>query len=181
MDDLALTIRVARPEDAADVARIYIESWHDTYPAVLSTAMLCSMTQKGQSARWLLTIRHQRREAVLVAESAQFGLVGMASLGPSRDRAFGYDGEVYTLYVDPAHFGRGTGRALLRGAFEMLRKRGHASCVIWAHAANNARYFYETMGGRVVAERRARLMGDMVPEIAFGWKTLALTERSHAK
>ena len=181
MDDLALKVRVARPADAAEVARIYIESWHDTYPAVLSTAMLCSMTLKGQSARWHSTIRHQRREAVLVAESAQFGLVGMASLGPSRDRAFGYDGEVYTLYVDPAHFGRGAGRALLREAFGVLRKRGYSSCVIWAHAANNARFFYETMGGRVVAERKARLMGDMVPETAFGWKTLALTERSHAK
>src|ERR1700753_1657406 len=52
MDDLALTIRVARPKDAADVARIYIESWHDTYPAVLSSALLCSMTPRGQTARW---------------------------------------------------------------------------------------------------------------------------------
>lgn len=181
MDDLALNVRVAQPADAAEVARVYIESWHDTYPAVLSSAFLCSMTQKGQTARWHAAIRAQKRETVLVAEDAKYGLVGMSSVGPSRDRSVGYDGEVYTLYVDPAHFGRGTGRALLRGAFEMLRKRGHASCVIWAHAANNARYFYETMGGRVVAERRARLMGDMVPEIAFGWKTLALTERSHAK
>jgi hypothetical protein len=53
--------------------------------------------------------------------------------------------------------------------------------VIWAHAKNNARFFYETMGGRPVAERTARMMGDMVPEVAFGWKTLALAERSHAR
>jgi hypothetical protein len=25
------------------------------------------------------------------------------------------------------------------------------------------------------------MMGDVVPEMAFGWKTLALAERSHAK
>jgi len=181
MDDLALTIRVARPEDAAEVARIYIESWHDTYPAVLSSALLCSMTPKGQTARWLSTIGNQRRETVLVAEDAEMGLVGMASLGPARDRALGYDGEVYTLYVDPAYFGRGTGRTLLEAAFATMRQRGCTSCVIWAHAQNNARFFYETMGGRVVAERRARMMGDMVPEVAFGWKTLALAERSHAK
>lgn len=181
MDDLALTIRVARPKDAAEVARIYIESWHDTYPAVLSSALLCSMTPKGQTSRWLAAIRSQKRETVLVAEDAKYGLVGMSSMGPSRDRSFGYDGEVYTLYVDPSFFGKGVGRGLLKGGFAVLRARGFQSCVIWAHAKNNARFFYETMGGRTVAERTARMMGDPVPEAAFGWKTLALAERSHAR
>jgi GNAT superfamily N-acetyltransferase len=181
MDELALNVRVARPADAAEVARVYIESWHDTYPVMLPSALLCSMTPKGQTARWLSTIRNQRRETVLVAENAQVGIVGMASVGHSRDRALCYDGEVYTLYVDPSYYGRGTGRALLKAAFATLRQRGRTSCVIWAHAANNARFFYETMGGCVVAERKARMMGDLVPEMAFGWKTLALAERSHAK
>jgi len=181
MDELALSVRVARPKDAAEVARIYIESWHDTYPAVLSRAMLCAMTPKGQSARWLAAIRAQKRENVLVAEDPKAGIVAMTSLGPARDRSFGYDGEVYTLYVDPNHYGKGAGRMLLNGAFAILRARGFSSCVIWAHARNNARFFYETMGGRAVAERTAPMMGDMVPEVAFGWKKLALAERSHAK
>ncbi|MEI9991359.1 MAG: GNAT family N-acetyltransferase [Rhizomicrobium sp.] len=181
MDELALTIRVARPKDAADVARIYIESWHDTYPAVLSRAMLCAMTPAGQTARWQAAIRSQKRETVLVAEDAKAGVVAMASLGAARDKSLGYDGEVYTLYVDPNYFGRGAGRTLLNGAFAILRARGFTSCQIWAHAKNNARFFYESMGGRVVAERTARMMGDMVPETAFGWRTLALAERSHAR
>jgi ribosomal protein S18 acetylase RimI-like enzyme len=176
MDDLALTVRAARLETPPtwrayrDLAR-YLSSRSVDGDALFDDV-------EGTDAL-LSTIRHQRREAVLVAESAQ--LVSSAwRARSSRDRALEYDGEVFTLYVDPAYFGRGAGRAT-REAFGMLRKRGHTSCVIWAHAANNARFFYETMGGRVVAERRARLMGDLVPEIAFGWKTLALTERSHAK
>ncbi|MEI9994780.1 MAG: GNAT family N-acetyltransferase [Rhizomicrobium sp.] len=181
MDELALSVRVARPKDAADVARVYIDSWHDTYPAVLSRAMLCAMTPAGQTARWQAAIRAQKRETVLVAEDAKAGIVAMSSLGPSRDRTLGYDGEVYTLYVDPNHFGRGAGRTLLQGGFAVLRARGFSSCVIWAHAKNNARFFYESMGGRSVAERTERMMGDMVPEVAFGWKTLALAERSHAR
>ncbi len=181
MDELALTVRVARPKDAAAVARIYIESWHDTYPAVLSRAMLCAMTAAGQTARWNAAIRSQKRETVLVAEDANAGLVAMASLGPARDRSLGYDGEVYTLYVDPNFYGRGVGRMLLTGAFAVLRARGFTSCQIWAHARNNARFFYETMGGRAVAERTARMMGDVVPEIGFGWRSLALVERSHAR
>ncbi|MDE2134720.1 MAG: GNAT family N-acetyltransferase [Alphaproteobacteria bacterium] len=181
MSNLALQIRMARQEDAAEVARVYIESWHDTYPGVLPTALLRAMTPKGQTARWQASIRAQGREAVLVAESSRYGIVGMTSLGPARDDGLGFDGEIYTLYIDPAFYGRGAGRALLKGAFTTLRKNGMSSCLIWAHARNNARFFYEAMGGRLIAERTAKLMGETVPETAFGWKTLALTERSPAR
>jgi L-amino acid N-acyltransferase YncA len=179
MEPLALSIRLARPADAAAVARVYIDSWHDTYPGVLSKALLCSMTPKGQAARWLASIN--RKELVLVAEHDKHGIVAMASAGAVRDRGLGFDSEVFTLYVDPGHFGCGAGRQLLTGTFTELRKRGFRSCVIWAHAKNNARFFYEAMGGKLVAERTARMMGDAVPEAAFGWKTLALTERSVAR
>ena len=181
MDQLVIAVRQARPEDAAQVARVYIESWHDTYAGMLPNRMLCSMTSRGQTARWRAAIRARGRETVLVAECGAYGVVGMASFGPSRDGALGYDGEVYTLYVDPAFYGRGSGRALMRGAFATLNKRGHSSCVIWAHARNPVRFFYEAMGGRVIAERTAQMMGDPVPETAFGWRRLALAERSSAR
>jgi len=180
MKPLALRIRQARLDDAADVAQVYIDSWHDTYPGVLPNAMLRAMTPRGQTARWEAAIRTQTRETVLVADSCH-GIIGMASLGPARDRALGFDGEVYTLYVDPAYFGLGAGRALLKGAFAALRQNGLTSCVIWAHARNHARYFYEAMGGRLIAERTARLMGEPCPEAAFGWKVLAVAERTAAR
>jgi GNAT superfamily N-acetyltransferase len=104
----------------------------------------------------------------------------MTSFGPAQDRALGYDGEVYTLYVAPDFFGRGVGTNLLRSAFGALRGSGFTSCVIWAHARNPARYFYEAVGGRLVAERSRRMLGVAVPEAAFGWKRLALSERKTA-
>jgi ribosomal protein S18 acetylase RimI-like enzyme len=178
MGDQTITIRTARADDAASIARVYIESWHDTYPAILPTQLLCAMTPKGQTARWEAAIRARGREQVLVAENGARGVIGMTSFGPSRDSALGFDGEVYTLYIDPSEFNRGLGRALLRAAFAALGTRGYSSCVIWTHSRNPARFFYEKMGGRVIAERAARMMGDAVPETAFGWKRLALAERS---
>jgi len=171
-------IRQARADDAAQIARVYIESWHDTYPGIVPVQLLCAMTPRGQTARWRAAIGAHTRETVLVAERRQDGIVGMTSFGPARDRALGFDGEIYTLYVDPAHFGCGAGRALLRSAFLNLRQQGFTACVIWAHSKNNARFFYEKMGGRSIAERTARMMGDAVPETAFGWRKLALAEKS---
>src|ERR1041385_4303498 len=181
MDQLVVAVRQARAEDAAQIARVYIDSWHDAYAGILPNRLLCTMTLRGQTARWRAAIRARGREVVFVADGGAYGVVGMTSFGPARDSTLGFDGEVYTLYVDPALYGRGSGRALLQGAFAALRKRGHSSCVIWAHAKNPVRFFYEAMGGRLVAERTAQMMGDAVPENGFGWRKLALAERSRSE
>ena len=90
MNALALQIRQARLDDAADVAQVYIDSWHDTYPGVLPSALLRAMTPRGQTSRWQVAIRNQGRETILVADS-RHGIVGMASAGPARDRELGFD------------------------------------------------------------------------------------------
>src|SRR6204780_3847144 len=78
MEDLALSVRQARPEDAADLARIYIESWQDTYAGVISHALLGAMSHKGHTARWQTAIKNAERNsgAVLVAEDASHGVIG---------------------------------------------------------------------------------------------------------
>lgn len=180
MDELALSVRTARPADAADLARIYIESWQDTYAGVISHTLLAAMSLKGHTARWQATIRNGERNhgAVLVAEDDRHGVIGLCSLGAARDGGIGFEGEVYTLYVDPAFLGRGVGRALLTGAFDALKARRLRSCLIWAHARNNACFFYEAMGGRRVATRTTRLMGELTPEIGFGWKKLVTRKQA---
>lgn len=181
MGELVTRVRQARQDDAPAVARIYVDSWHDTYAGIVPTRLLRALTHNGQAARWRSAIRAQGRELVLVAENDTHGLMGMASLGPVRDGDLGYDGEIYALYVDPAFFGQGAGRALLHAGFTVLRGRGYSSCLIWAHAKNPVRFFYEAMGGKLVAERVQRMMGDPVPEVAFGWRKLALAEKTHAR
>ena len=110
MDDLrGLRVRMARPEDAADLARIYIESWQDAYAGVISHSLLSGMSVKAHTARWQASIKNMDRQgAILVAEETRFGPIGLCSLGKARDKGVGFEGEVYTLYVDPAFQGRGS-------------------------------------------------------------------------
>ena len=177
----SLTIRKARPADAEAVARIYVESWRDTYPGVLPQRLLLSMTVEGQAARWRNAIAMAARESVLVAEDSRGNIFGMTSLGRARDSDLGFDAEVYTLYVHPLVMGRGVGRALLAGAFSALSQTGHANCMIWAHAKNPARYFYEAMGGKLIAERTTNMMGMLVPEAGYGWGELVIAGASRTR
>lgn len=176
MDDLALSVRYARPSDAADLARIYVESWQDTYAGIISHSLLGAMSLKGHTTRWQATMRGPG--AVLVAEDATAGAIGLTSLGAVRDGALGFEGEIYTLYVDPAFMGRGVGRALMAGAFQTFKDRKLRSCLVWSHAQNNACFFYETMGGHRVATRNTRLMGETTPEVCFGWKQLVAKKQT---
>ena len=174
MSDLALSLRLARPADAAPLARVYVDAWQDTYAAILPHNLLAGMSVELHAARIARAID---KGAVLAAEDKDFGVIGLAGFGAARDHGLGFDGEVYTLYVAPAFLGRGVGRALLHGAFAALKKRGHHSCLIWSHAQNNACFFYEAMGGVRSGNRQIMMGGQQVSEVAFGWKQLAVSRR----
>ena len=174
-------IRRARPSDAEAIARVYIDAWQDTYPALLPSRLLMTMTQDGQTQRWRNAITIAARESVYVAQDETGDIVAMTSFGRSRDSGFSFDSEIYTLYVDPLRTGMGVGRALLQGAFGALSEQKHESCIIWAHAKNPARFFYEAVGGKLVAERTTNMMGIPVPEVAFGWRNLAVVRTRKTK
>jgi GNAT superfamily N-acetyltransferase len=82
----------------------------------------------------------------LVAEEAG-GILGLCVLGPSRLRAQGGVGEIWTLNVAPDARGRGIGTLLLEAATEELRARGCREAVVWAVEGNRqGRRFYERAG-----------------------------------
>jgi L-amino acid N-acyltransferase YncA len=165
-----LFVRAALRDDAGPIARIFVESWRDTYAGLLPTNYLVRLSEPRQRLLWMREIAVRGpHDGVVVAEHEEYGVIGFASFGPARDRAVGYDGEVYTLYVDPNHVGRGAGHALVRAAFARLYAEGFKSAVVWALKGNPARYFYETEGGRIVAERPGAVGGKPVREVAFGW------------
>ncbi|MGB8602157.1 MAG: GNAT family N-acetyltransferase [Rhizomicrobium sp.] len=164
-------IRTARPEDASEIARIYIDAWQDTFPGVLPHTLLRVMTHKGQTTRWQKLIAVRPPEAVLLAEY-QNKIIGFSAFTPTRDAGLGYDGEITALYVDPLYYGVGAGWQLLKATFKEMSVFGMGSCLVWVNALIQSRFFCEAMGAKAVAERGTMLMGEEVIEIAYGWDRL---------
>ena len=167
-----IRVRAGRPGDARVISHIYVESWRDAYAGILPDHVLLRMSEQGEQASWRRMLA--RGESVLVAEDGRGTVVAFGSWGLSRVKGLGFSGEVYTLYVLPENQGQGFGRRLLAGLFESLGGAGHRSAVIWVLADNPARFFYEALGGRRVAERSERIWGVVLPQAAYGWRSLRL-------
>lgn len=72
---------------------------------------------------------HQPPNALLVAVDDRDGVVGYTAVHPE-------DGEMFLLFVHPAHAGRGIGRALLDAAHEALRAAGCTEAYLFVHEQN---------------------------------------------
>jgi GNAT superfamily N-acetyltransferase len=176
------TIAPATERDAAGIAKVYVDAWRSAYAAILPHRGLLGMSYEHQTRQWSWTIRARAEmHAVIVAAEADDGVVGFTSFGPARpgDRPLGFAGardaklgEIYTLYVQPEFHERGIGRQLLAAAFAAMIDKGYGCAFLWVLRDNPSRYFYERVGGKVVAERGERMWGRTVDQVCYGWPDL---------
>jgi RimJ/RimL family protein N-acetyltransferase len=146
-------IRPATAEDAEAAARVHMESWAATY------------TLEGPSLEQRLDL-HRRFPASFVAEVAG-EIVGFVGVGPSRDADA--EGELYTIYVAPSHWGTGVGRELIQAGEARLRELGYRHVVLWVLDGNaRAQRFYESAGWSLDGERRTiEFAGESIPEVRY--------------
>lgn len=186
------TIRPATERDAAGIAKVYVDAWRSAYAAILPHRVLLRMSQEEQARHWAAMIRDRPgAQSAIVASDAEDGVVGFAGFGPGRfghrpaiARFDGKDakvGEVHTLYVLPDFQERGIGRQLLVAAFADLAGRHYSCCFVWALRDNHARYFYERLGGKLIAERRERMWDTATEQVCYGWPDLARVTAGHSR
>ena len=166
-------IRPAGLSDAATIAEIQVETWRDTYAGLIPDRTLVGLSRTSHTESWRRVLRDSRDDSITrVAEEPDSRVVGFANAGRARPTNLPYDGEVYTLYVLPDHQGAGHGRRLLGALFSALSAAGRRSALVWVLAENPARFFYEAMGGTLIATREEPFHGVVLNECAYGWPDL---------
>ncbi len=176
-------MRAATPQDADAIERVRTDTWRATYRGHLPDALLDGLGYDAtRRRRYMETMPAD--QFVLVAEH-DGAVVGFANGGPSRARDAAYPGEIYAIYVDPAHQGHGHGSALLRRGARELVARGWGAMIVWVLRENEpSRVFYERMGGRHLAGRDEErdIEGVRIWESGYAWDdTGALASRSPAR
>lgn len=136
-------MRPATAADADAIGRIHAETWRAAYSGVLPDSAF-DVAARQAAWRQAFTRTWPPTSAVFVAELGGT-IVGFAGVGASREEEG--VGELYTIYVDPDHWGTGAGRRLIARAEDSLRASGFAEAMLWVLEGNaRAERFYRAAG-----------------------------------
>src|SRR5438045_2107708 len=126
-------LRPAEPGDADGVARVHVRSWQVGYRDLLPEDYLQGLRPEERARRYNFASTDPLHPATTAAiEAGQ--ICGFATSGPARDADAKDCGELWALYVDPAQWGRGIGRALVSAARARLVDLGLQHAVLWVMA-----------------------------------------------
>ncbi|HET9655869.1 MAG TPA: GNAT family N-acetyltransferase, partial [Kineosporiaceae bacterium] len=141
-------VRRAVPADAAAIAGVHVRTWQRAYRGLLPQHFLDGLDPVRRVEVWaqILVGASWPARGTLVAEDGG-RVIGFAAICPSRDGDGHGTGELAAIYVDPACWGTGAGRALMDAAVTALAGAGFAEATLWVLAANvRARRFYTAAG-----------------------------------
>jgi GNAT superfamily N-acetyltransferase len=140
----SLTVRSARVEDVAQMARVNVRCWQETYRGLMPDAVLDDpdfLTARERFWTAALTDERYRENRAAVAER-DGELIGIAMSGPPLDAAAARTRQLYVLYVHAADHGTGAGRALLEAVIDPAE-----SAALWVADPNpRAQAFYRKHG-----------------------------------
>jgi len=132
-----VSVRPARPDDAAELGRIQVLTWRTAYASILPAAVLESLAEDAAAAAWreAIVAPPTPRHRVLVALEQEWR-VGFAAVGPADDLEPGdpepeATASVGPILVEPRWGRRGHGSRLLAAVVDHARADGLTRAVAW--------------------------------------------------
>ncbi|MFK7693707.1 GNAT family N-acetyltransferase [Paenibacillus sp. HJGM_3] len=173
MSVMGVTIRPAAFDDAEAIAQVHVASWRSTYKGILAEQFLTRLSVENRRKSWEWGFRNPNPdEHVYVAVDERAGIVGFANGGRERTGEYGFDGELYTVYLLPEYKGMGIGLRLVREIAGSLQRLGYRSLLVWVLEANPSAGFYARLGGKPIARKEITIGSDTPIEVAYGWSRL---------
>ena len=129
------SVRPATARDAKAIAEIHVAAWQTAYSKLMSEEYLKKMTLEKRLAYWREAIEFSEPQLLVATEGEQ--VVGFVGFDRSRDAGSKSSvGEIWAIYVAPAHWGNGAGVALWDGAREGLKEEGCKHVTLWVLLRN---------------------------------------------
>lgn len=163
---LEVSVRNARPADAAALAQIFSDSWRLAYTGILPSLHLEREILRRDATWWRRAIAAERNLLVVLHGET---IAGYATCG--RARGGGRDiGEIYELYMAPVYQGLGLGEHLFEVCRATLDALDLERLIVWALEGNEkAHAFYIRCGGRATRRSCVRFSKGLSTRIAFEW------------
>lgn len=149
-----VSVRPARPAEAADIARVQAVAWRTAYRALLPAEVLDTWDEGAAAATWRAAVVDPPTpgHVVLVALEGS-AVVGFTAFGPAEltdGEPAGANGplsDISTLLVEPRWGRRGHGSRLLAAVVDLGRAQGVAELRTWLPEADTvSAAFFESAG-----------------------------------
>ena len=138
-------VRPAVVGDAEQVAAVHAQSSHAAYAGVAPDQQ-SALTPEKRRAFWREAIEYS--EPQVHVASADGGIVGFVGFARSRDpKSKPTTGELWALYVLPAHWDKGAGLALWDAAREGLIEEGCTEVTLWIPLLNERALRFAELAG----------------------------------
>jgi GNAT superfamily N-acetyltransferase len=175
-------VRPARPEDAAEIARIQLSTWRSSYRRMFPPHVLANLDEAYLTRGWSEAIESapSRRHRVLIAieqSDASTAVVGFAAAGPADEQALVPEeppladdvAAITDLLIEPRWGRRGHGSRLLAAVVDLWREDAFTTAVAWAYEQDKVmRKFLASAGWEPDGAGRALDVDDMlVPQVRF--------------
>lgn len=142
-----VTVRPALVTDAPAIADVHVRSWREAYTGIVPDEFLAGLDPAQRTSVWTENLRRGPDDHVLTWVAEVDGrVVGFVTLGPGRDEDVRRgDREIYSIYLEPEHWGRGVARDLMRTVF--TETGSDSRILLWVLAGNErAQHFYRRHG-----------------------------------
>lgn len=159
--------RFADLRDAVDIAQTHVATWRVAYKGLVSDSYLAELQVEARTKAWEQSLAPPIQSNILVVEnpdkSSPIKVLGFAVAARLRDENGEMskdpkDGEVFAIYVHPAHYNKKIGAALMLRCEDLLKRQGQERIYIWYMQGNaQAEKFYHDFGYRPDGMSRAKL------------------------
>lgn len=140
------TVRPATARDVRAIAEIHVTAWQAAYKGLMADDHLAGLSVDSRVPLWKEAVEYGDPQVAVVCEGSS--VVGFVGFDRSRDpKSKPTTGEIWAMYVNPAHWGKGAGLALWDAAREGLADEGCTDVTLWVLLRNErALRFYDLAG-----------------------------------
>ena len=158
-------IRYNRLEDQAQMARIKIDGWRDTYDSIIASTYLKGLDYEEQTQRFYRSFDEYKNRVLVAVRGSE--VLGYACFDP-KERSFKYDSELESLYIKVSEQHKGIGTYLFKETAKQLISEGKRNMIVWCLKGNdNAIKFYEKLGGIRSETKMAKIGNETYEEYGY--------------
>ena len=150
-----ITILLAKPADAYDMAEVHSRSYEAAYKNILPMEFIKAKNAARLDLYQRIITNENNSQYVIQADGKTVGIMGIDS--PKDDDADDSYYELGTIYLHPDYFHKGIGTQVVNFAFVQAQKLGKKFMNVWVFAENaNSIKFYEKCG--FIADGKSKIL-----------------------